>query len=61
MADDLKWSDFTGGEKARLIGLGARALKRGLADNGTGNVDLSDIKRRVARIEKAAERRKNKK
>jgi len=61
MADDLRFSDFTGGEKFRLIALHARMAKRGLADNGTGNVDLSDLQRRVERIEKQAERRKNKK
>ena len=59
MADDIRWSDFTGGEKARLIGLHARMAKRGLADDGTGNVDISDLQRRVKRIEKQAERRKN--
>lgn len=61
MADDLKWSDFTTGEKVRIVALGARMAKRGLADNGTGNVYTEDLKRRVRRIEKQAERRKNKK
>ena len=60
MADDLKWSDFTGGEKARLVGLHARMAKRGLADNGTGNVHTEDLKRRVRRIEDSALRRKKK-
>ena len=60
MADDLKFSDFTLGEKARIVGLHARMAKRGIADNGTGNVDLTDLQRRVERIEKTAERRKNK-
>ncbi|NUS03570.1 MAG: hypothetical protein HOV97_13510 [Nonomuraea sp.] len=59
MADDLKFSDFTLDEKARIVGLIARMGKRGLADDGTGNVDISDLKRRVERIEKTAERRKN--
>ena len=60
-SDDLKFSDFTTGEKLRLAGLTARAAKRGLADDGTGNVDTSDLKRRIERIEKQALRRKNKK
>ena len=59
MAEDLNFSDFTTGEKLRLVGLGARALKRGAADDGSGNVDLSDLKRKVERIEKKALRRKN--
>jgi hypothetical protein len=58
MADDLSFSDFTGGEKVRLVALHARMAKRGLAGE---TVDLSDLKRRVERIEKTAERRKNKK
>lgn len=61
MAGELKFSDFTTGEKARIAVLTARMGKRGLADNGTGNVDTSDLKRRIERIEKAARRRKNKK
>jgi hypothetical protein len=56
MADDLSFSDFTGGEKVRLVALHARMAKRGLAGD---TVDLSDLKRRVERIEKTAERRKN--
>ena len=59
MADDLKFSDFTTGEQARLIGLGVRAAKRGVADDGTGNVDISDLKRRIERIENKARRRKD--
>ncbi|MHC3471205.1 DUF6257 family protein [Streptomyces sp. 7R007] len=58
MADDLSWSDFTGGEKARLVALHARMLKRGVAGP---TVDLSDLQRRVKRIEKDALRRKTKK
>ena len=59
MADDLSWSDFTGGEKVRLVALHARMAKRGIADNGTGNVYTEDLKRKVKRIEKDALRRKN--
>jgi len=58
MADDLRFSDFTGGEKFRLIALHARMAKRGLAGP---TVDLSDLQRRVERIEEQAERRKSKK
>lgn len=61
MADDLRFSDFTLGEKARIAVNLARMAKRGLADNGTGNVYTDDLKRKVRRIEKQAERRKNKK
>lgn len=60
MADDLKFSDFTTGEKARIGGLLARMAKRGLADDGTGRVDLSDLQRRIERIERQALKRKNK-
>ncbi|MDT0568881.1 DUF6257 family protein [Streptomyces sp. DSM 3412] len=56
-SDDLKFSDFTTGEKVRLAGLVVRMGKRGLAGDG---VDLSDLKRRVERIENAALRRKKK-
>lgn len=55
MADDLQFSDFTTGEKVRVTALLARMAKRGAA--GT-DVDLSDLKRRVERIEAAALRRK---
>lgn len=58
MADDLRFGDFTTGEKARIAVLTARAAKRGLADDGTGNVDISDLTRRIERIENAARRRK---
>lgn len=61
MAKDISFRDFTLGEKARIAGLVVRMGKRGLADDGTGNVDLSDLKKRVERIEKTAERRKNSK
>lgn len=56
MADDLKFSDFTGGERVRIAVLTARAAKRGLAGDG---VDISDLTRRIERIENAALRRKN--
>jgi hypothetical protein len=59
-ADDLRFSDFTLGERTRLIALGARMAKRGIADDGTGNVDLDDLKRKVERIENGARRRKKK-
>lgn len=55
MADDLKFSDFTRGEQARIAVLIARMAKRGMAGP---TVDISDLKRRVERIEKQAERRK---
>ena len=60
MADDLRFSDFTTGEKARIAVLTARMAKRGLADDGTGNVDVSDLKRRIERIENTALKRKTK-
>lgn len=53
---DLKFSDFTRGEQARIAVLIARMAKRGMAGD---TVDISDLKRRVERIEKTAERRKN--
>jgi hypothetical protein len=59
--DDITFGDFTAGEKARLAVLVARMAKRGLADDGTGRVDLSDLQRRIERIENAARRRKQKK
>ena len=55
MADDLKFSDFTGAEKARIVLLAARMGWRGMAGP---EVDLSDLKKKAERIEKAAERRK---
>ena len=58
MADDLSFSDFTRGEQARIAILIARMAKRGMAGP---TVDISDLQRRVERIEKTAERRKNKK
>ena len=61
MPDDLKFSDFTLGERVRIAALIARMGKRGIADDGTGRVDLTDLQRRVTRIENAALRRKNKK
>ncbi|MDX3582987.1 DUF6257 family protein [Streptomyces europaeiscabiei] len=57
MADDLRFSDFTTGEKLRVIGLTARMAKRGAAGHG---VDISDLKARVERIERDALKRKKK-
>lgn len=59
MANDIKFSDFTAGEKVRIAALTARMAKRGLADDGTDRVDTSDLKRRIERIENQALRRKN--
>jgi hypothetical protein len=53
-----KFSDFTRSEQLRLVALHARMLKRGLAGD---TVDLSDLQRKVRRIEKQADGRKNKK
>jgi hypothetical protein len=58
MSDDLKFSDFTTGEKLRIAALTARMAKRGLAGD---TVDISDLQRKVERIERQAERRKQKK
>ncbi|MFI9170495.1 DUF6257 family protein [Streptomyces lincolnensis] len=58
MSDDLTFSDFTAGERVRLVALHARMAKRGIAGD---TVDLSDLKRKVERIENGAIRRKNKK
>lgn len=58
-SNDLDLSDFTAGEKVRMAGLIARMAKRGLADDGTGRVDLSDLQRRYERIENQARKRKN--
>ncbi|MEU0069527.1 DUF6257 family protein [Streptomyces sp. NPDC006332] len=58
MRDDFTAADLTLGEKARIGVLVARMAKRGAAGP---NVDISDLKRRVERIEKQALRRKNKK
>ncbi|MEU9264559.1 DUF6257 family protein [Streptomyces sp. NPDC048251] len=60
MADDLKFSDFTRGEQVRIVALGARLAKRGLADNGTGNVYVRDLQQRIERIENTARKRKQK-
>lgn len=58
MADNLTAADYTLGEKARLTGLILRMAKRGIADDGTGKVDLSDLQRRFERIQDQARRRK---
>lgn len=55
MADDLSFRDFTRGEKAHLVLLHARMAKRGIAGP---TVDLSDLQRKVRRIEARAEKRK---
>ena len=55
MADDIEFSDFTLGEKARIGVLIARAAKRGAAGP---DVDISDLTRRIERIENQARRRK---
>jgi len=55
VSDDLTTSDFTAGEKARIAVLVARMAKRGIAGQ---TVDISDLQRRVERIENAARRRK---
>lgn len=55
MADDITAADLTFGEKARIAGLVARMAKRGAAGP---NVDISDLQRRVERIENTARRRK---
>lgn len=57
--DDLTFADFTTGEKVRIAALTARMAKRGLADDGSGRVDTSDLKARIERIEAAALRRKH--
>lgn len=57
--EELKFSDFTTGEKLRIVGLVARMAKRGIADDGTDRVDQSDLQKRVDRIERQALRRKN--
>lgn len=52
MADDIKFSDFTRGEKVRVAGLTARmALPR---------ADLTKLRRKVERVEnQALSRKKN--
>jgi hypothetical protein len=59
MADnpDIRFSDFTTGEKIRIAALTARMAKRGAGGDG---VDISDLKRRVERIERQAASRKRK-
>ncbi|MFI1376881.1 DUF6257 family protein [Streptomyces longwoodensis] len=55
MANDVQPSDLTFSEKARIGALIARMAKRGMAGP---TVDISDLKRRVERIENEARRRK---
>lgn len=59
MADnpDIRFADFTTSEKLRVAALTARMAKRGLAGD---SVDISDLKRKVERIERQAARRKKK-
>lgn len=54
---DIRFADFTTTEKLRVVALHARMSKRGLAGDG---VDISDLQRRVERIEKQALKRKKK-
>ena len=56
MAENITSSDLTFGEKARIASLVARMAKRGMAGP---NVDISDLKRKIQRIERQAARRKN--
>lgn len=56
--NDVRFSDFTTGEKIRVVALVARMAKNSIADDGTGNV-LKPLQDRVARIEEKARRRKN--
>lgn len=59
MADnpDIRFGDFTASEKIRIVALTARAAKRGLAGDG---VNISDLTRRIERIENTARSRKGK-
>ncbi|MEH0642854.1 DUF6257 family protein [Streptomyces scabiei] len=57
MADGPKFSELTTGEKVRIGVLLARAAKRGAAGP---NVDISDLQRRIERIERQAASRKRK-
>jgi hypothetical protein len=60
MADnpDIRFGDFTTGEKLRIAALTARMAKRGLADDGSGRI-IRDLQQRVEAIENQALRRKN--
>jgi hypothetical protein len=51
-----RFSDLTAMEKARLAVLLARAAKRGAAGP---DVDITDLQKRIQRIERDALRRKN--
>jgi hypothetical protein len=55
--EDVRFADFTTGEKLRVAAHTARMAKRGLAGDG---VDISDLQRKVERIERQAARRKSK-
>jgi hypothetical protein len=54
---DIRFADFTTTEKLKVIALTARAAKRGAAGD---SVDISDLTRRIERIERQAARRKKK-
>ncbi|WP_215456655.1 DUF6257 family protein [Streptomyces sp. ATCC 21386] len=54
---DIRFADFTTTEKLKVIALTARMAKRGAGGDG---VDISDLKRKVERIERQAARRKSK-
>lgn len=56
MADGPRFRDLTALEKARITVLLARAAKRGAAGPDT---DITDLQRRIERIERDALRRKN--
>lgn len=56
-SNDVTAADLTFGEKARIGVLLARAAKRGVAGP---NVDISDLTRRIERIENQALKRKKK-
>ncbi|MEU9913167.1 DUF6257 family protein [Streptomyces sp. NPDC051001] len=56
--NDVRFSDFTTGEKIHMVSLIARMAKRSLADDGSGKI-LDDLKAKAERIEKKAQRRKD--
>ncbi|MCX5338110.1 DUF6257 family protein [Streptomyces sp. NBC_00140] len=58
--DDVKFSEFTTGEKIHMVSIIARMAKRSLADDGSGRI-LEDLKAKAARIEAKAQRRKDRK
>lgn len=56
--DDVKFSEFTTGEKIHMVSIIARMGYRSMADDGSGRI-LDDLKAKAARIEKKAQRRKD--